>query len=97
MKSWLNGHMVTEGPAPIPASDRGFLLADGLFETFRVVGGEVLQVAAHLQRLRHGLSVLKFDLKMSDDQLIQGLTEVVSENKAGSGIAKAYRHTWQRA
>ena len=85
MKNWLNGSLVSESPTVLPVSDRGFLLSDGLFETLRVLDGEILHIPAHLQRLRHGLSVLKLDLKMSDSELEAGLSEVVSANHLARG------------
>ncbi|MBV1836835.1 aminotransferase class IV [Acetobacter estunensis] len=56
---WLNGHLFPAGQARIDPTDRGFLLGDGLFETMRLVGGEVPQLERHLARLESGCGVLQ--------------------------------------
>jgi branched-chain amino acid aminotransferase len=55
---WINGEPhPAEGPH-VSARDRGVMLADGVFETMRALGGEVFRVEQHLARLEHGLAVL---------------------------------------
>lgn len=55
---WINGtRQPDEGPH-VSARDRGFTLADGLFETMRAQGGVVFRLTRHLARLRHGLERL---------------------------------------
>jgi branched-chain amino acid aminotransferase len=43
----------------VSARDRGFALADGVFETMRVRHGRVFRLDAHLTRLRGGLRALQ--------------------------------------
>ena len=45
---YLNGRLVPAGTATIPASDRGFLFGDGLFETMRAYGGRIHLLRRHL-------------------------------------------------
>jgi branched-chain amino acid aminotransferase/4-amino-4-deoxychorismate lyase len=42
----------------IPADDRGFTLGDGLFETVLAAQGDLVRLAAHLERLALGCAVL---------------------------------------
>mgnify|MGYP001217038114 FL=1 len=63
---WLNGHVVPASHARIDPSDRGFLLGDGLFETMRLVGGEVPLLQRHLDRLQEGASILLMSLPERD-------------------------------
>ncbi len=58
----LGGRLVDAATARIDPSDRGFLLADGLFETLRVYAGRVFKLEAHLARLAAGARLL--DLPM---------------------------------
>ena len=58
----LNGRLVDALSARIDPSDRGFLLADGLFETLRIYGGKAFKLEAHLARLAAGAKML--DLPM---------------------------------
>jgi branched-chain amino acid aminotransferase len=54
----INGHRVPADAMHISSRDRGFTLADGLFETMRVCGGVVFRMDRHLGRLRDGLRVM---------------------------------------
>ena len=58
----LDGRLVDAATARIDPTDRGFLLADGLFETLRVYNGKPFRLEAHLARLTAGAKVL--DLPM---------------------------------
>jgi branched-chain amino acid aminotransferase len=54
----LGGQLVDASAARIDPADRGFLLADGLFETLRVYDGKVFKLDAHLARLAAGARLL---------------------------------------
>ena len=49
-----------EGPIPFEASDRGLLLADGVFDTSLVLGGHMVWRDAHLRRLAAHAGMLSF-------------------------------------
>src|SRR5215211_596793 len=51
MIAYLNGEWVDALAATIPIDDRGFLLADGVFETARLVNGKYFRLDQHLDRL----------------------------------------------
>jgi branched-chain amino acid aminotransferase len=55
---WINGEPHPATGPHVSARDRGFTLADGLFETMRASGGTVFRLDRHLARLSHGLAVL---------------------------------------
>ncbi len=53
-----NGQLIaaSEGAAlSVPVTNRGFLYADGIFETLRAVRGQLLFLDDHFQRIREGL------------------------------------------
>jgi branched-chain amino acid aminotransferase len=52
---FVNGELMPGGASAISPRDRGFTLADGLFETMRVRGGVVFRLDHHLARLSDGL------------------------------------------
>ncbi|MEM6536564.1 MAG: aminotransferase class IV [Pseudomonadota bacterium] len=54
---WCNGEIIPVDRA-LSAADRGFLLADGAFETMRVGKEGPVQWRLHRERLAHGLQVL---------------------------------------
>lgn len=62
---WVNGREMPGGSAQLSAVDRGFTLADGVFETMRARAGAIFRLDAHLARLRRGAAVLH--LPVPDD------------------------------
>ena len=61
-KIWLNGEILATHEARIAPDDRGFLLADGVFETALMQMGVVYWLADHMARLRDGAAVMGIDL-----------------------------------
>ena len=59
-KCFFDGRIVDQQSAGIALSDRGFTLADGVFETIRVRAGAVVDIQAHLDRLTGALECLAF-------------------------------------
>jgi branched-chain amino acid aminotransferase len=58
----INGEIVDPTVPHLSALDRGFTLADGLFETMRSYGGVVFRLDEHLARLEQGASALRLFL-----------------------------------
>nr|WP_294915197.1 aminotransferase class IV [uncultured Neokomagataea sp.] len=56
---WLNGALLHTKDAHIAPTDRGFLLADGLFETLRVTRGTLPHFDLHMQRFANGCHTLR--------------------------------------
>ncbi len=48
---YVNGAYVPEEEAKISVFDRGFLMADGVYEVTSVLDGRMLDFAAHMARL----------------------------------------------
>ena len=59
---WLNGRLMPRDQAHIDPADRGFLLADGLFETIRAYRGHLFRFEDHLQRLAAGAAEIGIPL-----------------------------------
>ena len=55
---WVNGARVPPDAPQVSARDRGFTLADGVFETMLARNGTVFRLDRHLARLRDALGVL---------------------------------------
>ena len=75
LPAWLNGKLVTD--PTLSASDRGFLLGDGVFETMRTAGPTVLWLDDHLARLRAGADLLGIPLNHNPNEIADGLTALV--------------------
>jgi branched-chain amino acid aminotransferase len=51
---WVNGRPADATAPQLVVFDRGFTLADGLFETMRAYGGAIFRLGRHLERLQRG-------------------------------------------
>ena len=79
MKVWINGALVAEQDAVLPASDRGLTVGDGLFESMKVVGGVAFAVRRHLARLRRTASGLGLSVP-PDAELRAALESTIAAN-----------------
>jgi D-alanine transaminase len=52
---FLNGSFLPQDEARVPIMDRGFLFADGVYEGIGVLGGQLVDNDAHLDRLERSL------------------------------------------
>lgn len=57
-----NGQLFREGKAVISPDNRSFRYGDGLFETMRVIRGNILLKNFHFERLLQGMKLLQFDI-----------------------------------
>ena len=57
---WLNDQLIDENQATplIPATDRSFLLGEGVFETILTIGGKSVALDRHIARLHAGANAL---------------------------------------
>jgi branched-chain amino acid aminotransferase len=77
---WVDGRVVEEGSARVPALDHGLTVGDGAFETCKVLNGEVFALARHLRRLDRSLAIL--GLPGVDDARVRG---AVAETVGAAG------------
>jgi branched-chain amino acid aminotransferase len=56
---WVNGERCADEAAHVSARDRGFTLADGVFETMRSRDGRIFRLERHLARLDRALTMLE--------------------------------------
>jgi branched-subunit amino acid aminotransferase/4-amino-4-deoxychorismate lyase len=78
MSSWLlyNGQWIKD-EAVLPVQNRAFQYGDGLFETMRTYGTEVVSAQRHFDRLKEGMRLLK--LPMVPDLEIENLTRLIAK------------------
>ena len=76
----INGDLVAEDKAVISILDRGFTLADGIFETMTAKHDNVRYLERHLKRLANGCAFLDIMLPPESD-LRDTLLEVLRANK----------------
>lgn len=59
---YLNGEYPAKGEAVVSVEDRGFLLADGVYEVTPAYRGRLYRLEEHMERLRRGLEALRIRL-----------------------------------
>jgi branched-subunit amino acid aminotransferase/4-amino-4-deoxychorismate lyase len=79
--AWNNGTIVKASDVRIGCNDRGFTLADGVFETIRCEGARALWLDEHLARLRAGAEVLGIPVPLPDSAIDKGLGELLESAK----------------
>ncbi len=67
MTAWLNGRLVAN--PGLDATDRGFTLGDGVFETIRAACGRPCRLEAHLKRLAAGARLLDLSIPFDGEAL----------------------------
>ena len=77
---YLNGKWLDANEAAIPIDDRGFLLADGVFETARLVAGKYFRLQQHLDRLSESAGHLKIAAPSHDE--LQTIFEELAERNS---------------
>lgn len=80
MKVWLNGDIIEAEQARIDPADRGFTLADGLFETMRVRNGKPQHLGSHMARLHAGAGALGFVVPGADKEIADAVTALLAAN-----------------
>ena len=82
---YVNGEYVSEESALISVFDRGFLMADAVYEVTSVLDGKLLEFDGHLKRLKRSLS----ELDMQEPDAINDLLEIhrtlVRDNQVDQG------------
>jgi len=83
---YVNGTYLPEEDAKISIFDRGFLMADGVYEVTSVLGGKLIDFAGHCKRLARSLSELDMAAPATDDELLAIHRELVAVNGATDGM-----------
>jgi D-alanine transaminase len=84
--AYVNGRFVPHARAVVHIEDRGFQLADGVYEVWAVFDGRLADAAGHFQRLARSLGELRIAVPMSDPALRIVLGEVVRRNRVTNGL-----------
>ncbi len=84
---YVNGRFATEDEAALSPLDRGFTLADGLFETMAALGDRVFRMADHLARMQRGAETLHIPLPPADE-LAAIILESIGRNGYPGSVAR---------
>jgi D-amino acid aminotransferase len=84
--AYVNGRFVRHGEAAVHIEDRGYQLADGVYEVWAVFGGKLADAAGHFTRLWRSLDELRIAHPMSEKALTVVLREAIRRNKVVEGM-----------
>ena len=83
----LNGELVPESKAQISMFDRGFTLADGVFETMVSRNGNLFRLNQHMDRLDKGCDLLGIQ-RLNRQETKQNILELLHTNKLTSAVIR---------
>ncbi len=83
---YVNGEYLPEDQATVSIFDRGFLMADGVYEVTSVLGGKLIDFAGHSVRLGRSLRALDMANPVSTDALLEIHRQLVMRNGIGQGL-----------
>ena len=83
---YVNGTYLPEAEATVSIFDRGFLMADGVYEVTSVLEGKLIDFAGHCARLARSLSELEMASPCSDADLLAIHRELVVRNDVVDGM-----------
>lgn len=84
--AYVNGRFVRHGEAAVHIEDRGYQLADGVYEVWAVFDGKLADAEGHFTRLWRSLDELRIAHPMSQAALLLVLREAVRRNKVKEGL-----------
>ncbi|GAA6155545.1 aminotransferase class IV [Pyruvatibacter sp. HU-CL02332] len=93
---WLNGALVPADEAAIAPSDRGLLLADGLFETLLAREGRIIRLDRHITRLLEGAAVMQIKPPFESRTLRAAARETLEANGLANNDRASLRMTLTR-
>lgn len=82
---WYDGALVDTSIVPFDLTDRGLLLADGLFETIVVFGGVAFRLADHLDRLMAAAEIIGLSV---DRNRLEDAVAALAPHAQGGGVLR---------
>ncbi|SHE33256.1 D-alanine transaminase [Loktanella atrilutea] len=83
---YLNGEYMPEDEAKVSVFDRGFLMADGVYEVTSVLDGKLIDFDGHAVRLQRSLDELEMRHPSSKEDLLEVHRELVRLNEITDGM-----------
>jgi D-alanine transaminase len=83
---YVNGEYLPENEAKVSIFDRGFLMADGVYEVTSVLDGKLIDFDGHAVRLQRSLDELDMNTPVTKDELLEIHRELVRLNDIEEGM-----------
>jgi D-alanine transaminase len=82
----VNGQYLPEAEAVVSVFDRGFLMADGVYEVTSVLGGRLIDFEGHCVRLSRSLAELQMTNPHTDAEWLDLFRTIVAKNELVDGM-----------
>ena len=82
----VNGELIPRNEAKVSVFDAGFLLGDGVWESFRLHKGTLVFIEDHLDRLFRGASEISLDPGRSRDEIRGEIDRVIQANEMHDNV-----------
>lgn len=83
---YVNGEYLLEDQAKISIFDRGFLMADGVYEVTSVLDGKLIAFDGHAERLTRSMNELDMRAPATTEELLEIHRELVRLNEIKDGL-----------
>lgn len=84
--AYVNGRFVPHREAAVHIEDRGYQLADAVYEVWAVMGGKLADAEGHFARLERSLAELRIRPPMSRKALEMVMRETMRRNRVREGL-----------
>lgn len=83
---YVNGEYLPEDQARVSVFDRGFLMADAVYEVVSVLDARILDFQGHMTRLARSLNELAIANPLSEEEYLAIHRELVTRNEITDGL-----------
>ncbi|MBO21672.1 MAG: D-amino acid aminotransferase [Rhodospirillaceae bacterium] len=84
--AYVNGRYIDHRRAAVHVEDRGYQLADGVYEVIHLFRGRLVDEDAHLDRLGRSLEELRMSWPISRSALGVAIRELIRRNRYATGL-----------
>lgn len=83
---YVSGEWLAEPDAKVSVFDRGFLMADAIYEVTCVLDGKLVEYEGHAKRLQRSARELDMPMPLNDHELLAVHREIVARNGVDQGM-----------
>ncbi len=83
---YLNGSYLPESDAQVSIFDRGFLMADGVYEATAVLEGKLVDFHGHMRRLQRSLGELQIACSLTTEDWLVVHRQLIQRNQLQDGM-----------
>jgi branched-chain amino acid aminotransferase len=83
---YVNGNFAKRSEAFVSVFDSGFILGDGIWEGLRLVGGKLVALSDHLDRLFEGAAAIQLDIGLTRDEVVAAIRATLDRNCMTDGV-----------